>query len=75
MLHRCARPKAARLAIEAPPISVPDPDATPMQLEESEEARRPKHRALPANVSKDLSGHGVITERRARQWMTRTDQG
>ena len=39
--------------MEAPPISVPDPDATPMQLEESEETRRPKHRALPANVSKE----------------------
>ena len=31
---------------------VPDPDATPMQLEESEETRGPKHRALPANVRK-----------------------
>ena len=39
----CPNPKAARVAIEAPPISVPDPDATPMQLEESEEAWRPKH--------------------------------
>ena len=47
----CPNPRAARLAVEAPPISVPDPDATPMQLEESEETRRPKHRALPANVS------------------------
>ena len=34
----CPNPKAARLAIEAPPISVPDPDATPMQLGESEES-------------------------------------
>ena len=49
----CPNPRAARLAVEAPPISVPDPDATPMQLEESEETRRPKHRALPANVSKE----------------------
>ena len=32
---------------------MPDPDATPMPLEESEEARRPKHRALPAKVSKE----------------------
>ena len=49
----CPNPRTARLAVEAPPISVPDPDATPMQLEESEETRRPKHRALPANVSKE----------------------
>ena len=46
-------PSTARLAVEAPPISVPDPDATPMQLEGSEETRGPKHRALPANVSKE----------------------
>ena len=61
MEHRCARR----------PISAADPDATPMQLEESEEARRPMHRALPARVSKEeydaqslthlLSGHGVDT--------------
>ena len=31
----CPNPRVARLAVEAPPISVPDPDATPMQLEES----------------------------------------
>ena len=37
----------------APPISVPDPDATPMQLEQSEETRAPKHTVLPANVSKE----------------------
>ena len=37
----------------APPISVPDPDATPMQLEQSEETRGPKHTVLPANVSKE----------------------
>ena len=49
----CPNPRTARLAVEAPPISVPDPDATPMQLEESEETRRPKHGALPANVSKE----------------------
>ena len=52
----CPNPKAARLAVEAPPISVPDPDATPMQLEESEEARRPKHKALPANPYERLRG-------------------
>ena len=48
----CPNPRMARLAVEAPPISVLYPDATPMQLEESEETRRPKHRALPANVRK-----------------------
>ena len=47
----CPNPRTARLAVEAPPISVPNPDATPMQLEEGEETRRPKHRALPTNVS------------------------
>ena len=39
----CPNPRVARLAVEAPPISVPDPDVIPMQLEESEETRRPKH--------------------------------
>ena len=64
----CPNPKAARLAIEAPPISVPDPDATPMQLEESEETRRPKHRALPANVSKEeFDGH-QLTHLPFRSW-------
>ena len=28
----CPNPIAARLAVEAPPISLPDPDATQMQL-------------------------------------------
>ena len=37
----CPNPRTARLAVEAPPISGSDPDATPMQLEESEETRRP----------------------------------
>ena len=32
---------------------MPDPDATSMQLEESEKTRRPKLRTLPANVSKE----------------------
>ena len=32
----CPNPRTARLAVEAPPITVLDPDATPMQLEESE---------------------------------------
>ena len=49
----CPNPNPARLAIEAPPVSVPDPDAMPMHLDESEEARRPKHKALPPHVSKE----------------------
>ena len=51
----CPNPRVAKLAVGAPPISVLDPDATPMQLEESEETRGPKkkHRALPANVNKE----------------------
>ena len=54
MEYRCARTtKAARLAIEAPPVPVPDPDATPVQLDESEEARKPKRKALPPKVSKE----------------------
>ena len=40
----CPNPKAARLAIEAPPISVPDLDATPMQLEESTASKREERR-------------------------------
>ena len=54
--------------MEAPPISVPDPDATPMQLEESEETRRPKHRALPANVSKEEFDAHQLTNLPFRSW-------
>ena len=64
----CPNPRAARLAVEAPPISVPDPDATPMQLEESEETRRPKHRALPANVSKEEFDVHQLTHLPFRSW-------
>ena len=49
----CPNPRTARLAVGPPPTSVPDPAATPMQLEESEETRRQIRRALPANVSKE----------------------
>ena len=62
-------PKTARLvAVEAPPTSVPDPDATPMQLEESEECRRPKHRQLPANVSKEEFDAHQLTDLPFRSW-------
>ena len=64
----CPNPRAARLAVEAPPISVPDPDATPMQLEESEETRRPKYRALPANVSKEEFDAHQLTHLPFRSW-------
>ena len=40
----CPNTKAARLA---PPVSMPDPDATPVQLDESEEACKPKHKTPP----------------------------
>ena len=64
----CPNPRAARLAVEAPPISVPDPDATPMQLEESEETRGPKHRGLPANVSKEKFDAHQLTHLPFRSW-------
>ena len=60
--------KHRRLAVEASPISVLDPDATPMQLEESEETRRPKHRALPANVIKEEFDAHQLTHLPFRSW-------
>ena len=81
----CPNARIAKLAVEAQPISVLDPDATQMQLEKSEETRRSKHRALPTNVSKEeFDAHQLthlpfrswwITAYVARQWMMRTDQG
>ena len=47
---------------------MPDPDATPMQLEESEETCRPKHRALPANVSKEEFDAHPLTHLPFRSW-------
>ena len=47
---------------------MPDPDATPMQLEESEETRRPKHRALPANVTKEEFDARQLTHLPFRSW-------
>ena len=64
----CPNPRTARLAAEAAPISVPDPDATLMQLEESEETRRPKHRALPADVSKEEFEAHQLTHLPFRSW-------
>ena len=64
----CPNPRAARIAVEAPPISVPDPHATPMQLEESKETCRPKHRALPANVSKEECDAHQFTHLPFRSW-------
>ena len=71
----CLNPRTARLAVEAPPISVPDPDATPMQLEESEETRRPKHRALPANVSKEEFDAHQLTHLPFRSWCNHCVRG
>ena len=48
--------------------SVPEPDATPMQLEENEETRGPKHRALPANVGKEEFDSHQLTHRPFRSW-------
>ena len=64
----CPNPRTARLAVEAPPVSVPNTDATPMQLEESEETRRPKHRALPANVCKEEFDAHQLTHLPFRSW-------
>ena len=63
----CPNPRTAMLAVEAPPIFVPDPDATPMQLEESEETRGPKHRALPANGEEEFDAH-QLTHVPFRSW-------
>ena len=64
----CPNPRVARSAVEAPPISVPDPDATPMQLEEGEATRRPKRRELPANVSKKEFDAHQLTHLPFRSW-------
>ena len=64
----CPNPRVARLAVEALPITVPDRDATPMQLEESEEAPRPKHRTQPANVSKEEFDAHQLTHLPFRSW-------
>ena len=64
----CPNPRTGRLAVEAPPLSVPDPDVTPMQLEESEETRRAKHRELPAIVSKEEFDAHQLTHLPFRSW-------
>ena len=64
----CPNPRVARIAVEVPPISVTNPDATPMQLEESEETRGPTHRALPANVSKEEFDAHQLTHLPLRSW-------
>ena len=64
-------PRAARSAVEAPPISVPDPDAALMQLEESEETRR----LLPANVSKEEFDAHQLTHLAFRSWCDHCARG
>ena len=49
--------RAALLPVEAPPISVPDRDATPMRLEESEETRRPTHGTANKNSKEEFDAH------------------
>ena len=62
-------PQPAWLAIEAPPVPVRDPDATPVQLDESEEARKPKHKALPHNdVIKEVYDAHQLTHLPFRSW-------
>ena len=60
----CPNPTVARFVVEVPPIS----DPTPMQLEESEETRRTKRRALPANESKEEFGAHQHTHFPVRSW-------
>ena len=74
MERRCAQIPEQQGQLWRAPISVPDPDATPMQLE-SGETRGPKHRALPADTSSHTSPISVVVRSLVRrQWMTRTDQ-
>ena len=47
---------------------MPDPDATPTQLEEGEETCRSKHTALPANVSKEEFDSHQLTHLPCRSW-------
>ena len=47
---------------------MPDPDATPVQLDESEEARKPKHKALPHNVIKEVYDAHQLTHLPFRSW-------
>ena len=49
----CPNPETASTAVGETAISATDSDTTAMQLEESEETRRPKHKTLPRNVNRD----------------------
>ena len=49
----CPIPETASTAFEETEISATDSDTTAMQLEESEETRRHKHKTLPRNVNRD----------------------
>ena len=49
----CPNPETASSAVEETAISATDSDTTTMQLEESEETRRHKHKTLPRNVKRD----------------------
>ena len=49
----CPNPETASTAVEETAISATDSDTTAMQLEESEETRRHKHKTSPRNVNRD----------------------
>ena len=49
----CPNPETASTAVEEAAISATDSDTTTMQLEESEETRRHKHKTLPRDVNRD----------------------
>ena len=63
------------LAIEAPPVSVPDLDATPVQLDETEEAGKPKHKALSHNVIKEVYDAHQLTHLPFRSWCDHCVEG
>ena len=80
----CPNPRTASVTVEAPPISVPDPDATPMQLEESEGNTWTKTQSTASEREQGrvrcTSAHAppisvVVRSLQAKQWLTRTDQG
>ena len=49
----CPKPETASTAVEDIALSATDAETTTMQLAESEETRRHKHKTLPRNVNRD----------------------
>ena len=60
--------ESTRLVVEAPSLSEPHRDAKPMQLEESEERRKPKRKTLPPNVSREEYDSHSLTHLPFRSW-------